>query len=123
MSKIVLWVSDLVTQQAFYEALLGVSNSYQSEGFSSITNDANTVLLHKLPQEYRVETPIRQQLPIQSEVAIKPIFRVESIESALVNIVGTLATIRGEKVLYGQSTYLDIVDPEGNVIQIEEIQT
>lgn len=121
MSKIVLWVSDLSTQRDFYERLFGVSNSYITEGFSSVTHVSNTVLLHELPKEYAARVPLTHQLKVQEEVAIKPVFTVDSIDEAVLRMNNTFATIKGTKSIYGTSTYLDIIDPEGNVIQIEEL--
>lgn len=121
MSKIVLWVSDIKAQQDFYEKLLGVSNSYTTEGFCSVTHDSNSVLLHELPREHAAEVPLTHQLKVEEEVAIKPVFIVNSIDEAIQSIAETFATIQGSKSSYGSSTYQDIVDPEGNVIQIEEL--
>ena len=61
------------------------------------------------------------QKELEEEVAIKPVFIVNSIDEAIQSIAETFATIQGSKSSYGSSTYQDIVDPEGNVIQIEEL--
>jgi predicted enzyme related to lactoylglutathione lyase len=122
MSKIVLWVSDLHTQKAFYELLLDAHDSDFSNDFSHVNSGSNSVLLHQLPPPYASASPLTQQLHIQDEVAIKPIFTVSSIESAVDRISGTFATIKGEKFTHNQSIYLDVIDPEGNIIQLEEIQ-
>ena len=121
MTKIVLWVSDMDAQTAFYSALLGLEVGAHSEGFVELTSEDNAVLLHELPDEYRAAVPLAAQLPAQTQVAIKPVLRVDDLEAARELIQGTLATISEQAVTYGSSMYLDLVDPEGNVIQIEQI--
>ena len=121
MTKIVLWVSDLDAQTAFYSALLGLEVGARSEGFVELISEVNAVLLHELPDEYRAAVPLTAQLVAQTEVSIKPVFRVADLEAARDLIQGTLATISEQAVTYGSSMYLDVVDPEGNVIQLEQI--
>ena len=121
MTKIVLWVSDLDAQTAFYSALLGLEVGARSEGFVELISEDNAVLLHELPDEYRAAVPLTAQLVAQTEVSIKPVFRVADLEAARDRFQGTLATTSEQAVTYGSSMYLDVVDPEGNVIQLEQI--
>ena len=120
MSKIVLWVSDLAAQTEFYRALFdgGISNA--SPEFAEVSGGGNSALLHLLPEDYRYETPLNAQLPKQSEVAIKPVFEVDDIPAAKKRTAHTLATFADQSAIYGDFTYLDVVDPEGNVIQLQQ---
>lgn len=120
MTKIVLWVSDLDAQTAFYCALLGIEVGVRSDGFVELNSKDNSVLLHELPIEYRAALPLVAQLAAQTDVAIKPVFQVADVEAARKLVAGSLATFADIVVTYGNSTYLDVVDPEGNVIQIEQ---
>lgn len=120
MTKIVLWVSDMDAQIAFYSALLGLEVGARSEGFFELNSKDNAVLLHELPAEYRSALPLTAQLAAQTDVAIKPVFRVADVEAARKLVAGSLATFADHVVIYGSSKYLDVVDPEGNVIQIEQ---
>lgn len=120
MTKIVLWVSDMDAQVAFYCSLLGLEESSRSEGFVELTSEYNAVLIHVLPDEYRAALPLTAQLAAQTDVAIKPVFRVADVEAARNLAEGSLATFAEEVVTYGSSKFLDVVDPEGNVIQIEQ---
>lgn len=120
MTKIVLWVSDIDAQAAFYSKLLGLKQVIREPGFAEVSSESNSVLLHELPEEYRADVPLTAQLTAQQEVAIKPVFVVPNTAAARENINGTLGAVLGSEKTYGASTYLDVVDPEGNVIQIEQ---
>lgn len=120
MTKIVLWVSDMDAQFAFYKSLLNLDVESQSDGFASLVNASNSVLLHELPIEYRANAPLTAQLAVQEEVAIKPVFFVADLEAARDRVRGSFATFPRDVLTHGSSKFLDVVDPEGNVIQLEQ---
>ncbi len=120
MSKVVIWVSDLETQTRFYSALFGVVTPVPDNGFVEIADSENSVLLHMLPPQFAATTPLTEQLPVQDEVAIKPVFTVESLEAAQVRTRETLATFDSRVSTYGAFQYQDVIDPEGNVIQLQQ---
>ncbi len=116
MTSIVLWVSDIDRQANFYSVLLGASISDKSEEFCSVSDERNSVLLHLLPEQYRLSNTDLQ--PAQEEVAIKPIFEVASIDDALARVNAYGVRVSGAMATYGQASYQDCIDPEGNVIQL-----
>ena len=120
MTKIVLWVSDLEAQIAFYSNLLELELVGRESGFAELAGQVNRVMFHELPSEYRATVPLSSQLPAQTEVAIKPVFQVADLDAARESLVGTLATATAEALTHGHSIYLDVIDPEGNVIQLEQ---
>ncbi|MDE2386607.1 MAG: hypothetical protein KGL77_02790 [Actinomycetales bacterium] len=120
MSKIVLWVSDLDAQVDFYSRLFDVAHAYSDAGFAEVTDGTNSVLLHQLPAEYAAATPLTAQLSAQDEVAIKPVFTIANIEDAHVRTADSFATFADKTAVYGDFTYRDVVDPEGNVIQLQQ---
>ena len=120
MSKIVLWVSDLDAQIDFYSSLFEVANPYRVDGFAEVADSTNSVLLHQLPAEYAAATPLTAQLAKQDEVAIKPVFTVANIEDAQSRTAHTFATFADQSASYGDFSYRDVVDPEGNVIQLQQ---
>ena len=117
MSRIVLWVSDINHQADFYSALFDTTPKSSTSEFSEISDGHNSVLLHALPEQYR--TPAAD-IQVQEEVAIKPIFSVSSIEKAQSRVARFNVRFRSEKNTYGDMTYLDCIDPEGNVIQLSQ---
>ena len=120
MSKIVLWVSDLAAQSDFYSKLLGAKVISSTDAFVELTDHTNTVLLHLLPAVYRTATPLEAGLPAQVEVAIKPVFSVASIAEARSAVAEKFARFGDSVATYGDYSYLDVIDPEGNVIQLQE---
>jgi predicted enzyme related to lactoylglutathione lyase len=120
MSKIVLWVSDLNAQVDFYSRLFDVAHAYRDAGFAEVTDGENSVLLHQLPADYAAPTPLTAQLAVQDEVAIKPVFTVANIQDAHARTAETLATFADKTASHGEFTYRDVVDPEGNVIQLQQ---
>ncbi len=120
MTKIVLWVSDLERQMEFYMKLLDATIAHQSDGFAEVASATNSVLLHQLPEQYRAQFPLTSQLATQDEVAIKPVFTVESLEASQQRTSGSFASFAAQKNTYGEFTYQDVVDPEGNVIQLQQ---
>ena len=120
MSKIVLWVSDLDAQINFYSNLLDAKVGVRNEGFAELSSSDNCVLLHELPVQYRVDLPLTESLPAQDEVAIKPVFSVDDLETARARVNGSLASFPRDVLAHGNAKYLDVVDPEGNVIQLEQ---
>lgn len=120
MTKIVLWVSDLAAQIEFYSKLLDANIAHESDGFAEVSSATNSVLLHHLPEQYRAQVPLAAQLATQDEVAIKPVFTVESLEASRQRTAGTFGSFADTKNTYGEFTYQDVVDPEGNVIQLQQ---
>lgn len=116
MSQIVLWVSDINRQADFYSALLGASITSKSDEFCAVADEKNSVLLHLLPEQHRSSDSALA--PAQEDVAIKPIFAVGSLESAIARATAHGIRVLGSVATYGEASYQDCIDPEGNVIQL-----
>lgn len=120
MSRIVLWVSDINHQADFYSALFDTTAKSTSADFSEVSDSQNCVLLHLLPEPYR--TPAAD-IQVQDEAAIKPIFMVNDIDQAQERVTRFKVRFGSERNTYGDTAYLDCIDPEGNVIQLSEVHT
>lgn len=118
MTTIVLWVSDINRQANFYSALLDAPITDKSDEFCAVRNKKNSVLLHLLPEHYRAAGSALA--PAQEEVAIKPVFEVESIDEAIARATAFELRVLGKEATYGEASYQDCIDPEGNVIQISQ---
>lgn len=117
MTSIVLWVSDISRQANFYSALLDAPITDKSEEFCAVADERNSLLLHLLPEQYRVSSD--GLVPAQEEVAIKPVFEVSSIDEAIARAASYEIRVSGNLATYGQASYQDCIDPEGNVIQLK----
>jgi catechol 2,3-dioxygenase-like lactoylglutathione lyase family enzyme len=122
MTKIVLWVSDLDAQTSFYMELLDAVVGEESDGFRQLISNRSEILLHELPEPYKLPVPLTQATPAQEEVAIKPVFPLISIEAAMQRVKSSLAVFAKETTVFAGQLYQDVIDPEGNVIQLEQQQ-
>lgn len=119
MSKIVLWASNLSNQAVFYSLLFDVEVPDTTD-FAEVSDGTNSVLLHALPAEFASVTSSTSPLSAQEDVAIKPVFTVSSIDEAVSRIAQTLAVISPNSARFGEYEYRDVIDPEGNVIQLQQ---
>lgn len=117
MTSVVLWVSDINRQANFYSTLLDAPITDKSEEFCAVGDERNSLLLHLLPEQYRASGSALA--PAQEEVAIKPIFEVSSIDAAIARAASYEIRVSGSLATYGEASYQDCIDPEGNVIQLK----
>jgi predicted enzyme related to lactoylglutathione lyase len=111
---VVLWVSNLEKSVKFYKALFDCQTPFVSEGFASVSNRENEVLLHLLPEEHRSEPSLGEDNPI------KPVFEVPSIAKAQLAAGRSGGRIKSETQEHASWVYADGSDPDGNVIQVRE---
>ena len=119
MTSIVLWVSDINRQANFYSALLDAPITDESNEFCAVGDNRNSVLLHLLPAQYRITNS--GLAPAQEEVAIKPVFKVDLIDEAFARTTALELRVSGNVAKYGEVSYQDCIDPEGNVIQLKQV--
>ena len=117
MSRIVLWVSDIKLQAAFYSALFDTTAKSSNSEFLEVSDSQNCVLLHLLPEPFRTTA---EDVLVQDEVAIKPVFAVSDIDLAQSRVTHFNVSFGSEKNIFGDQIYLDCIDPEGNVIQLSQ---
>ena len=112
MTEITLWVDELSRAQSFYVGLLGLEVLVDGSGYVQLSNELNTIHLHLVPEEYR-ETG---DYAVRDSASIKPVFSVKAIPA------GTALELLGGKPAKQFShegrDFLDVIDPEGNVIQL-----
>lgn len=112
MTTAVIWVADLKRSADFYQELFEAESYYLTDGFASVSGNGNEVLLHLLPEQYRLEPSIGEENPI------KPVFSVKSIEAARASAAKHGCSFKSESMTHGDVTYLDGKDPDGHVIQV-----
>jgi predicted enzyme related to lactoylglutathione lyase len=122
MTSIVLWVENLAAAKTFYQELLSASVLDDSATFVRVASEANEVLLHLVPEQYRegIATPP----DIRELASMKPIFSVVSIaksRTAVSSLGGQVYSADSEQV-YAGSRYCDGFDTEGNVFQVAEAE-
>jgi catechol 2,3-dioxygenase-like lactoylglutathione lyase family enzyme len=120
MTTIVLWADRFEECRDFYRTLLSATLSDESVDFVNVSGANGSVLLHRVPEEWASDTS--QPAEVREENPIKPVFEVSSIaliREALVDSTGRLFDANREQT-YGDTTYCDGVDPDGNVLQAFE---
>ncbi len=121
MTTIVLWADKFDETADFYRLLLNGKASNASEEFVSISGSGSRVQLHRVPVEWASE--ISSPPVLREENAIKPVFEVKSIAEARAAVAGTSGGVfeAAKEQTYGETTYCDACDPDGNVIQVATI--
>lgn len=120
MSKALFWASDLKALADFYVLLLDASEKARGADFIELLSEDNSVIVHQIPLEYLPEYSTEKHGQIRSDAAIKPIFTVASISLSLSRIDPEFRKPSGESFNYSNYLCQDLIDPEGNVIQIQE---
>ena len=114
MNEVVNWAEKWNEMQQFYCNLLSSNSVTESKDFWHIKGKFNDVLLHKVPDEYIDNLEV---IAIRTEASIKPVFFTSDIVSTLSQIGNT--PIRESE--YQGKRYVDVFDPDGNVISIKAI--
>ena len=117
MSTTVLFVEGLARSANFYAALLGGELLDQSATFVRVVSDSSEALIHQIPGA----TP-DASYPTREDAAMKPVYFVASIDAARSAVVNLGGRVYDESTVatYGNVSYCDAVDPEGNVFQLAE---
>ena len=121
MSALVIFAVNVKAMADFYEAVAGFSadpRAGDSKKDIRLGKEGEELLIHSIPPQIAKTIVIETPPLAREESAMKPIFDVESLSSALeqVTLRGGLVTDR-TFTLDGLTRH-DIVDPEGNVVQL-----
>jgi predicted enzyme related to lactoylglutathione lyase len=121
MSALVIFAVNVKTLASFYEAVLGLSPAPQSGDTKKdirLGGKGLEILIHSIPPRIS-KTIVIKSPPVPRDIAaMKPVFDVKSLSKAEEQV-----TLRGgvvTKVTFTLNglTRRDVVDPEGNVIQL-----
>jgi predicted enzyme related to lactoylglutathione lyase len=121
VSAIVIFAVNVRNVADFYEAVLGLS-SKPSPGDSKkdirLGSDGQELLIHSIPPRISKGIILESPPVPREDCAIKPVFDVKSLPVALeqVSLFGGIVTKR--TFATNGLTRHDIVDPEGNVVQL-----
>ena len=121
MSRTLIWASDINTLADFYVQLFEAREISRDKNLVEVSSEFNSIIFHQITSEYLAEDSVGKQSQVRSDAAIKPIFTVPSISLALARIACEPSKLMGESFSYGIYLCQNLIDPEGNVIQIQEI--
>lgn len=118
MSSFVVFSVDVRRLAVFYEAVLGVKPKHEPSGDIRLLGDQVEVLVHSVPAKIAKTMQVRIPPQPREESAIKPIFDVESLEVALEQVTAKGGVITDRAFSLDGLTRNDVIDPDGNVIQL-----
>jgi len=121
MSSLVIFALNVKILSDFYKDVLSLSPTPRpgdSKKDNRLGNDAEELLIHSIPNRIAKSIVIQSPPIPRDNSAMKPVFDVESLSIALerVTLLGGIVTER-TFTLDGLTRH-DIVDPEGNVVQL-----
>lgn len=118
MSSLVIFSVDVPRLAAFYESVLGLTPTDDDSDDIRLRSDREQILVHSVPSGVAKTISIQTPPEVRGGSPIKPVFDVDSLEDAL-EMVG----VKGGGVT--QQTFCidglirhDVLDPDGNVIQL-----
>ena len=103
---------------AFYAAVLGAEAMHEPSGDIRVFNDREEVLIHSMSAKRaaNIENTI-PPVPRQS-APLKPVFDVGSLERALGAVRETGGVITDRTFRFQGLVRHDVLDPDGNVVQL-----
>lgn len=116
----VLYAKSLECLTKFYTALGGQLIESSDGEFAIVGHKEAELIILQTPEEIASQIVIERPPIVRSTTPIKPIFQVSSLPSAL-NTLSDCggATLPGaNQSMFRQHLVQDIVDPEGNVVQL-----
>jgi len=118
MASLVVFSVDVGRLAAFYESLLGVRPSLEPSGDIRLSSDTEEVLIHSIPARIAMTIEIRVPPEPREDSAIKPVFEVASLEAALDRVRTSGGVVTERSFTLDGLTRHDVLDPDGNVIQL-----
>ena len=118
MSALVIFSVDVRRLGTFYERVLGLEPSVEESGDIRLRGEQEELLIHSIPERVANDIGLRVPPEPREECAVKPVFNVDSLEDSLdaVKVNGGGLTRRSFTV--DGLTRHDVVDPDGNIIQL-----
>jgi predicted enzyme related to lactoylglutathione lyase len=118
MSSLVVFSVDIRRLAAFYEAVLRAKPNHEPSGDIRLLGDREEVLVHSVPAKIAKTIEVRTPPEPREGSAIKPVFDVESLEAALEQVKAKGGVVTGRAFSIDGLTRHDVIDPDGNVIQL-----
>jgi len=118
MGSLVVFSVDVRRLAAFYEAVLELGPTYERSGDIRLLSDREEVLIHSIPAGIAKVIEIRIPPEPRDGSALKPVFDVGSLEVALHEVRTRGGVDTGRTFSIDGLTRHDVLDPDGNVIQL-----
>ena len=102
----------------FYEALAGLTISFEDDGITVLGSESIELVIHSLRGEPEVNDPP----PVREDCSIKPFFPVPSLAQARERAASLGGKLRSQNEEWTARGFraCEAIDPDGNVIQFRE---
>ena len=121
MGALVIFAVNVKTLASFYEAVLGLSPAPQSGDTKKdirLGGKGVELLIHSIPPRIS-KTIVIKSPPVPRDIAaMKPVFDVKSLPKAEEQVALRGGVVTKVTFTLNGVTRRDVVDPEGNVIQL-----
>ena len=121
MSSLVIFALNVKILSDFYKDVLSLSPTPRpgdSKKDIRLGNDAEELLIHSIPNRIAKSIVIQSPPVPRDNSAMKPVFDVESLSLALERVTLSGGIVTERTFTLDGLTRHDIVDPEGNVVQL-----
>ncbi len=117
MSALVIFSPDVARLARFYELVLDAEPSVETSGDIRLSNARHEVLVHSIRGVVAATVTASSSAP-RANSALKPVFEVESLAVALGRVEPGGGVLTERTFQLEGITRHDVVDPDGNVIQL-----
>jgi predicted enzyme related to lactoylglutathione lyase len=118
MGSLVIFSVDVRRLADFYEAVLGVTPINDGSDDIRLRNEQEEVLVHSVPAAVAKTISIKSPPEARDSSSIKPVFDVDSLQAALESVELNGGVDTGRTFTMDGLTRHDVLDPDGNVIQL-----
>jgi hypothetical protein len=121
MGALVIFAVNVGSVAKFYEAVVGLSPCPapgDSKKDLRLCNEDQEVLIHSISPQISKTIHLESPPLPREDSAIKPIFEVKSISTALEQVLPNGGIVTERTFTHGGLIRHDIVDPEGNIVQL-----
>jgi hypothetical protein len=121
MSSLVIFALNVKTLGNFYKGVLSISPTPRpgdSKKDIRLGKNGEELLIHSIPNRIAKSIVIQSPPVPRDNMAMKPVFDVESLSIALERVTQMGGIVTEQTFTLDGLTRRDIVDPEGNVVQL-----
>jgi hypothetical protein len=118
MGALVIFSIDVQRLAGFYEAVPRAHPLLEPSGDIRLVNDHDEILIHSIPTKIAQTIEISSPPAPRESTPIKPVFTVDSLAAALLSVLATGGSVTDRTFTLDGLTRHDVLDPDGNIIQL-----
>ena len=118
MASLVVFALDPPCLAAFYQAVTGYSIDHSDTGGFRLRGESADIFLHAIPEEIAASIAVTTPPVSREDAAIKPVFDVPSLSNALAAVTEFGGVVTDRSFEYAGAVLHDVLDTEGNVLQL-----